>query len=265
MDTIIVATDFSSPAENAMLYAGSIAAKLKSPIILLHVYQVPVSMAEVPVMMISIDELKAGGEEGLSKAKQVLQNVYPSINISVENRMGDVKDELQELCKTVSPLAIVIGRHMSTGLERFLFGNTLISVVRHSRFPVIVVPDTFTNREIRNVALAVDEPEDELPEAMIRSFVGALDAALHIIHVQIPDTEQKEYSALASQLNARYTVVYNDQFFNGVESYLKENQIDLLITLPHKHSIVERLVFKTHTEELLKKLSIPIVCMRAVE
>ena len=51
MKHIIVATDFSVPAEHAMLYAGQLAQKTGSGLILLHVFQVPVSMSEVPVLM----------------------------------------------------------------------------------------------------------------------------------------------------------------------------------------------------------------------
>jgi len=42
---------------------------------------------------------------------------------------------------------------------------------------------------------------------------------------------------------------------------LQQNNIDMLMVLPHKHSFLERLGSKTHTEELLGKITIPVVCI----
>lgn len=261
MKTIIVATDFSSPAENAMLYAGSIAEKMQAEILLLHVYQIPVSMAEVPVMMVSAEELKHVADEGLSNAMMVLQKAYPGIIIKKESRLGDVIDELKELIKTVDPFAIVAGKHGSSGIERFLFGSTSLSIVRHSPVPVIVVPDTTTSGNIYNIGLAVDDLKEQLPQQRIRDFINSLHARLHIVHVQTGDVNSIEPDQLVSFPGSKYHTVKDDEFFHGIQSFLEQNNIDMLITIPHRHSFVERLTFRTHTEELLKKLAIPIACI----
>lgn len=261
MNPIVVATDFSTPAENAMLYAGSIAQKMGAPLVLLHFYQVPVSMSEVPVLMISMEELKAGADEGLAKAKSLLQKTYPLLDVSTENRLGDVSEELSEVCRILSPFAVVAGKHGMTGIERFLFGSTSLSMVRHCRVPVIIVPETASRQEIRRIALAVDDPAEHLPLDKIKSFVEGLGAELHIIHVQTGNTESKQFEGLVAKLNARCETIKDDEFFHGIQTYLNDHNIDLLITLPHKHSFVERLTFRTHTEELLKKITIPIACI----
>ncbi|HEY0355313.1 MAG TPA: universal stress protein [Flavisolibacter sp.] len=262
MKTLIVATDFSSPAENAMLFAGSIASKIQARVMLFHVYQIPVSMAEVPVLMISGEELKHAADEGLKSAAAVLQNAYPSLNIITESRLGDVNDELNEVCKTMDPFAIVTGKHGASGLERFLFGSTSLSIVRHTSIPVIVIPDTSVKKEISNVALAIDDLKEELPQQQkIKTFIETLGAQLHIIHVQGNKTSSKELDKLVSFLHSKCETIHSDEFFTGIQSYLNNKNIDMLITIPHKHSFVERLTFRTHTEELLKKLTIPIACI----
>ncbi len=262
MKTIIVATDFSVAAENAMLYAGSIADKIKAGILLLHVYQIPVSMAEVPVMMVSGEELKTAADDGLANAVSILKKAYPALPVKQESRLGDVTNELEEICRSVEPFAVVSGKHGTSGIERFLFGSTSLSIVRHSSIPVIVVPDTTIKRDISNVALAIDDLKEELPQQKIRDFIQGLGAQLHVVHVQENKTSSKELDNLVSFLGSRCHTVHDDEFFHGIQSYLEDNRIDMLITVPHKHSFVERLTFRTHTEELLKKLTIPITCIR---
>ena len=192
----------------------------------------------------------------------VLQNAYPSLNIITESRLGDVNDELNEVCKTMDAFAIVTGKHGASGLERFLFGSTSLSIVRHTTIPVIVIPDTSVKKEISNVALAIDDLKEELPQQQkIKTFIETLGAQLHIIHVQGNKTSSKELNNLVSFLHSKCETIHSDEFFTGIQSYLNNKNIDMLITIPHKHSFVERLTFRTHTEELLKKLTIPIACI----
>src|SRR3982750_2105912 len=107
MKRIIVPTDFSPPAENAMLYAGQLAETIGASVVLLHVYQIPVSMNEVPVLLVSADELRENAEKNLERSKEILQKNYPTLEIGSESRLGDVVDELNDLCEALQPFAIV--------------------------------------------------------------------------------------------------------------------------------------------------------------
>ena len=62
-------------------------------------------------------------------------------------------------------------------------------------------------------------------------------------------------------MNPVHKTIRNEEFVHGIERYVKSNNIDLLIILPHKHSVIERLFFKTHTTELIQKIQIPILCI----
>src|SRR6186713_953667 len=89
MKTIVVATDFSASAENAMLYAGQLASTINASVLLLHVYQVPVGMNDLPVLMISTEELKTNAESGLTRAKELCKKNFASIEVKTESRLGD--------------------------------------------------------------------------------------------------------------------------------------------------------------------------------
>ncbi len=58
MKTIIIPTDFSPVATNALHYAIDMAKKINASLLLLHVYQVPVSYSDVPIMLVSVEELR---------------------------------------------------------------------------------------------------------------------------------------------------------------------------------------------------------------
>ena len=258
MQTLVVPTDFSPAADNAMLFAGNLATSMNAKICLLHIYQIPVSMNDVPVMIIPVEELQDIADKALEKAKELLQRHYPSLSIKTQSRLGDINDELNAACKESGPVAIVIGKHSSSGLERLLFGNTSLSIIRHSKTQVIVVPDTVKNYQLKNIGLAVDSSGSAIPEDKIKQFTSALNAALHIVHVDQKKNSNEDFNT-AVRDNRSVTIIKDDEFVHGIQSFVNEKQIDMIILLPHKHSLVEKIFFKTHTKELMEEISIPVM------
>jgi nucleotide-binding universal stress UspA family protein len=263
MKTLLVPTDFSAPAENAMLYAGHLAQTINASILLLHVYQIPVSMNEVPVLMMPAEELKQAAETGLVKAKELLQQSFPSVETITESRLGEVIESLNELCKEHHPVAVVAGKHGATGIERLLLGSTSLSIIRHSSVPVIIVPDTAVEHRLKNIAVAIDFLDHSIPQQKVKSFADEVQAQLHVVHVKTGKTEE-EKNPLISELSSECTIIRDDEFVHGIETYIRENQIDMIIIIPHKHSLVERMFFKTHTKELMEKITIPVMCVPEV-
>jgi nucleotide-binding universal stress UspA family protein len=265
MNTIVVATDFSPAADNAMLYASHLANKINASLLLLHVYQIPVTMGDVPVMLIPVEEMKQQVDNNLNKSKDLVAQRYPSVAIETESRMGDVTDELNDICNQRKPLFIVAGKHGQSGVEKVFFGNTTLSIINHSKAPVLAVPNTVPIKDIQNIALAVDlsaHPEEVLEKT--RNLIQSLNAQLHVIHV-------KDYSGEASvedlkhvlpDVNPIYRIIKADDFSDGIQQYATENGIDLLILFPHHHNLMEKLFFKTHTTELIEDTSIPILSIR---
>jgi len=259
MKTIIVPTDFSAAAENAMLYAGQLAKNINASIFLLHMFQVPVNMSDAPLLVFSPEDLKENAEKSLLHAKEILQSTFPSLSVRTESILGDVVTELQEACRKENPVAVIVGKHGASGLERALFGSTSLSIIRHIHYPVIAVPDFTTNEKIKNVALAVDSGE-KLPAAKIKNVIAELNAHLHVFHVQQRKTES--VLSTVEELNVPCKTILDEQFVHGIQSYIEDNNIDLLLIVPHKHNLIERMFLKTHTPELLREISIPIMSIR---
>src|SRR5262245_54529878 len=136
MKTIIVPTDFSPIATNAMNFAADMAVSINANLLLLHVYQVPVSMTDIPVVLVSADELKKDSELKLQECKDSLEHITSNkIKIYTEARMGDTVDELEDLCGNIKPFAIIMGTKGTSGVERMLFGSTAITAIRHLKWP----------------------------------------------------------------------------------------------------------------------------------
>jgi nucleotide-binding universal stress UspA family protein len=73
MKTIIVPTDFSATSNNAMDYAAGLAKQTGSSLLVFHAYQVPVSMTDVPIVLVSVEELQKNAENKMADVKKSLE------------------------------------------------------------------------------------------------------------------------------------------------------------------------------------------------
>src|SRR5579862_2255893 len=99
MKTILVPVDFSAVAQNAMWFAADMAQQLNASLLLLHVYQLPVTVSEVPLVMMSPEELKENSEAGLLELKQKIESTtFSRVPVAVEARMGSIGNVIEDIC-----------------------------------------------------------------------------------------------------------------------------------------------------------------------
>jgi nucleotide-binding universal stress UspA family protein len=259
MNTILVATDFSAAADNAALYAAGLAQKLNAAITILHVYEMPISMNDVPIMMVSAEELKNNADRGLERVRELMEQNAPGVLIKTESRLGDIAGEMEEFCRELQPFLVVAGKHGASGVERFLFGSSTMSIIRHAHVPVIAVPEQVTQGNIQSIALAVDDAGIERQRPFIETLVQQTGAKVHIVHVKQHRSDALQTQNLLQELQPQHHTITNEDFVTGIEQFLGTHNIDLLVIMPHEHSWMERVFFKTHTVELLEKIRIPIL------
>src|SRR5690242_4359735 len=141
MKTIIAATDFSPASMNAVNYAADMAMSTKAELLLLNVYNLPVTYDDGFVTASSADELKENAEWQLKKLKTyILYRTGGKIKIDFKTRLGNITEELEDLCKTIQPFAVIIGTRRKTNFEKAVFGSSALSIIKHLTWPVICVP-----------------------------------------------------------------------------------------------------------------------------
>jgi len=273
MKTILVPTDFSPIATNAMNFAADMAVNINASLTLLHVYQVPVSMTDVPVVMVSADELRKSSEEKLEILKQDLAHITSGkIKIYTEARLGDVSDELEDICKHIEPFAVIMGTKGTSGVERILFGSTTLTAIRHLKWPVIVVPpgkEYGTGIKKIGFACDFDKVIESTPIQFIKNMVKEFRAELHVLNV---DHENKHFKpgtpeeslmlhTLVEDLNPQYHFIDNEDIEDGINEFVETNNIDLLIAIPKKHKLLDGLFKPSSTKQLVTKSHVPVMCV----
>jgi nucleotide-binding universal stress UspA family protein len=75
MKLIIASTDFSAISDNAIRYATDMAVAMGTNLMLVNVYQLPISFSEVPLVNISMDEIRNISEEKLAELKHNIESI----------------------------------------------------------------------------------------------------------------------------------------------------------------------------------------------
>lgn len=263
MKTIVVPTDFSAAAEHATVYAAHLAKAMNASVLLLHVYQLPIAMNDFPAMMVSAEELKRNADNGLNRIKDNAMKRAPGVPFESETRMGDVVDQINELCESRDVVALVTGTKDMGGFERILMGNTTLSIVKNSAYPVFSVPEGAVNKVPAKIALAVDFLNvDEIPVEKITTFTQQLGAELHLIHVEEDGKEHSADVLPAGLQTATYHSLKEEDVAEGIQHFVTKENIDLVIVLPHRHNLYERLFFKGHTQDIIQAAPVPVLCMK---
>lgn len=276
MKTLVVPTDFSSVSVNALNYAVDVAQAINAGLVLLHVYNVPVSFTEAPVApvtTVSLEEVKRSSEERLEELKKNLVVLTSGkIQIYTESRLGEPIEELEAICKSLDPMAVIMGSHGATGFERMIMGSTTLNAIIHIKCPVIVIPPGTTYHGIRRIGLACDFKNvvQSTPVEYIKNLVKEFGADLYVLNVQDkkdddPDLEEPPamdavyLDSMLEEVRPNYVQLTGKNVVDTITSFAENNNLDLVMVIPKKHRFIDSLFHKSQSKELITHAHIPIV------
>lgn len=275
MKTIILPTDFSPVATNAMNYAVDMAIELNASLLLFHVYQVPVSYNNntdevAPLPVIDISELEKINNERLASLKEELEHITSGkIKIVTQVKMGVLVNELEALCESVEPFAVVMGNKGAGLIERLLVGSSALSTIKHLNWPVLIVPPGATFKGLKKIGYACDfkKLSDTVPVEVLKGWSQTFGAELEVLNVGYnkdssgnKTKEQEDILRLIlGELNPKFFFINSPDVEKGIHEFAESNNIDLLIVVPKKHNLLESLFQKSHSKDLVFHSRIPIL------
>ena len=137
---ILVPTDLSDGAEEALDYACELARQFGATVHLINVIGIPVlGVPELGVALTStvIDTMVRDNQTALEQLADRKRNLAPIGQILL--RTGDARDVINQAAKEVGADLIVMGTHGRRGVTRALLGSVTETVVRTAPCPVLTV------------------------------------------------------------------------------------------------------------------------------
>jgi len=272
MKTIIIPTDFSPIASNALHYGIDLAQAINASILLLHVYQVPITMTDVPIVLVSVEELQKSAEERLADLKKEVERIsLGKLKIYSEAHLGNVTDELETLCNKIKPFAVVMGNKGATATERIFFGSNTLTAIRHLTWPVICIPPGKQfGQGLKKIGFACDfrDVVETTPTHFIKEFVKEFNAELLVLNVDYhnrqfkPETpEQSLLLHTMEDIKPSYHFIEHKGSEDGINEFAEKNNIDLLVAIPKKHKLLEGIFKPSSTKQLIFHSHVPVMCV----
>jgi len=271
MKVIIVPTDFSANARNAMNYATDLALSVNASIVLLHVCQLPAS--EIPVSGELLNQWVADAQKEFDKLKAaIVERTNPRVKVYDEVRTGFLIAELQDYCDKLKPYAVVMGTQGAGAVERFVFGSSTIAAMKHLDWPLMIIPPDARFQQIRKIGLACDMKKvvKTIPINEIKSLVKEFGASLVVIHVNTDDDDKYgpaivDQSSLLQEmldeLHPTYRFVEGGDIEKNLEEVVKQGDVDLLIVVPKKHNVINRIFHKSQSKQIAMHTHVPLMSL----
>jgi len=141
---ILFCTDFSENADYAFEFAFGIAKRDDGLLYILHVIPGNPQEAFVERLMptrVVEDIHKAIREDVEAKFKEhYVEKIDSAIKFKTVAKSGREHEEIIRFAKKENVDLIVMGKHGGTGIEHVFFGSVAERVLRHSPFPIFVIP-----------------------------------------------------------------------------------------------------------------------------
>jgi len=271
MKTILVATDFSSPAANAANYAADMALAINANLLLVYICQVPLGYNEIPVPVTETGIMEESEKDILELKKKLMERTGNRLNIHTEVRVGIFfRQELTFVCASVEPYAVVMGGQGTTAAEHLFFGSHTVSAMKYLAWPLIVVPPGSIFSSIKKILLACDYDTvlNTIPLDEITLLVKDFNAELHVLNIcrkqeTNPNVEFETgvLKEMLGLLNPEYHVITSKYTDEAIMSFAQKNDMDLLIMLPQPHDLLDKLIHKSHSKQMVLHSHVPVMAL----
>lgn len=269
METILIATDFSSAAQKALQYGVQLANIFKSRVILLHVYA-PVLSATDMVALLTPAELKERTEQRLNDEVALLTQ-KGSVAVEIRAEEGLPSETIERVAKQVKAKWIIAGMKGGGKTIRRIFGSVALTLSHHSNVPLIVVPEEAVFKTPKTIALASDISDetdvhvvDPLEEFGVKC--GTRMYVVRVIKKRMDDLVERLLRPSrvrwhCKELHPTFEFLNDNDVTHAITEFVKKHGVDMVAMIAGKHNIFERMFAKSNIKEMLLHTHIPLIIL----
>lgn len=270
---ILYPTDFSERSRVGYHYCLKLARQLKASVHVLHVYRIDLGVPVTDAIAYKMIEerkknthFKLGSFAHLQKSGH--QKLTEGLDIHAHAAVGMPEDEVVEFANRKGMDLIVIPTKGEHNLLEEMFGSVTTAVGSTANCPVLVLPEKAPYRPIMEVAYATDLSKESTKRLQVAvELANFFEAVLHLVHVyQTEKATTKEVTDLITNLPdhvvTKYQELQGDTVQEGIQTFLKDHQIDLLLAYSPPKNFFERLFRLSTTRHLLHQVNCPLMIMR---
>ena len=278
MKTILIPTDLSSNASNAICYAFQLFRNSDAKFHILHVdhpiIDLPSSSIEFmpPTTYPDLRSQKKMVSKQIHSIINELNIHSENINYEIENEIGFAGDVIVTKAEELNCDLIIMGTKGATGLSQFFIGSVTATVIRKSTISVLAIPEDFKFDKLNKIVFATDYEGISNKKTLQPLFEIAwkFDAKVmmfHAIEAKEPIAayieELQVWKAEKNFHHVRHTnsIASCENIPDGILDFAGENEADLIAIIPHTYNFFENLLHKSVSKQIAFESKIPILAL----
>lgn len=277
MRKIVIPSDLSSNAFNALRYAVELFKAEECEFYLLHAFAEEVYNDEDALTRETIAEVKASLKE---KYERRLQEKVEKIQKHSQNSshrfhavasFGYLIDEINELVNKVKADLVVMGTRGKTNNALLTFGSNTLQVIKYVQSPVLSIPENYKFQELNNILfptnfmLPYQTSELKLVAEIGRSF----NADVHMLYISKFDLlslRQKENLRRIQENfdddKFRYYRVDGEDRAEVITQQVENLNIDLLVMVNSRYTYLENILYESTIDKISLYPKIPFMILQ---
>lgn len=278
MKKILVPTDFSEKAENALKVAAQLANKFDAEIYLLHMLELPMNMVN-PVGDTRRNDLpEALFFMKLAKKRfaEILSQPYlKHIKVHEIVEFHQAFDGIMETSREYGCDFIVMGSQGATGFKEMFIGSNTEKVVRTSEIPVLVIKNEHPNFDIKSFAFAtnLDNHNKNILDKVFK-FARQMEAKLHLVYINTANefiTSEETDRYLEKFLegnnynNYEFHIYNDDSVEQGILHFAAKIEADVIGIATHGRKGLSHFFNGSISEDLVNHANTPVLTFKLMK
>ncbi len=272
MKRILVPTDFTEQAENAMKIAVQLAKKHNSEIFVLHSIEMPLHLATSggggglpePLFFMKLAEKRFG---------ELAEKPYLE-GIDFHEAIGrdEIYEDVEKTCERNNIDLIIMGSRGASGFKEMFVGSNTEKVVRTSKVPVLVIKNHHPEFKVKDFVYATDFAEDGRGAFdKAQKFARKLGAKMHLLLVNTPgnfNTSVEGKAIMEKFIKGmgaeNYTLnMYNDSSVEkGILNFASHINAQLIGMGTHGRKGISHFFNGSISEDLVNHVDMPIITFK---
>lgn len=277
MRKVLIPTDFSENAFNALKYACQIFKYEKSEFIIMHAYADEVYRQDVVMQRSLFDEVK---ETTLLKAEEQLQLVLkalieyspnPNHTYKTIAAFGTLTDEANDIVNKENLDIVVMGTRGQTNDRGITFGSNTLQVLKYVHCPVLGIPEDYAYHAPKKLLFHTNYmvPYKKRELKLLGELTGSFRSTIYLLHIdpiknlslRQEDNRMFLKGCLPKPKLVFETAVEKDKTV-AITKFILHQNIDMLVMVNSRHSYLENMLHQSTIDKIGLHLKIPFLILQ---
>lgn len=277
MKKILIPTDFSDNALNAISYALEFFKYELCVFYIMHAYQDDIYINDALLTRETLDKVtEIVGNQSQKQLEAVIKKIktkHPNPRFSYRIRSSNnvLIEEADKIVEEENIDLIIMGTRGKTNDRKLTFGSHTLQVLKYVECPVLSIPGHYKYTQPKHVLFPTDylipykRRELKLLCDMLAPFRAKIDV-LYVSKAKKLSMRQEDNKAFIEETlyknDTNFYTVNSKNISQAINTYVTENNIDMLVMVNTRHSHLEHILFQSTIDKVSLNMNIPFLALQ---